>query len=48
MVSEDLDELLLMADRLVVLHHGEVAGVVDPATTDRQQIGRLMLQGAAA
>ena len=47
MVSEDLDELLLMADRLVVLHHGEVAGVVDPATTDRQQIGRLMLQGAA-
>ena len=48
MVSEDLDELLLMADRLVVLHHGEVAGIVDPATTDRQQIGRLMLQGAAA
>jgi general nucleoside transport system ATP-binding protein len=48
MVSEDLDELMLMADRLVVLHHGAVAGIVDPATTDRQQIGRLMLQGAAA
>lgn len=48
MVSEDLDELLLMADRIVVLHDGHVAGVVDPTTTDRQAIGRLMLQGAAA
>lgn len=48
MVSEDLDELMLMADRIVVLHDGHVAGVVDPSTTDRQSIGRLMLQGAAA
>jgi simple sugar transport system ATP-binding protein len=46
MVSEDLDELMLLADRIVVLHHGAVAGIVDPATTDRQEIGRLMLQGA--
>lgn len=48
MVSEDLDELMLMADRIVVLHDGEVAGVVDPAETDRQAIGRLMIAGAAA
>ena len=48
MVSEDLDELMALADRIVVLHDGEVAGVVDPATHDRQAIGRLMLQGAAA
>jgi ABC-type uncharacterized transport system ATPase subunit len=47
MVSEDLDELMLMADRIVVLHGGEVAGVVDPRTTDRQSIGRLMITGAA-
>ena len=46
MVSEDLDELLLLADRIVVLHDGEVAGVVDPSEADRQEIGRLMLQGA--
>ena len=45
MVSEDLDELMAMADRIVVLHDGEVAGVVDPGDTDRQAIGRLMLQG---
>ena len=48
MVSEDLDELLGIADRLVVLHDGEIAGIVDAAGADRQQIGRLMLQGAAA
>jgi simple sugar transport system ATP-binding protein len=48
MLSEDLDELMAMADRIVVLHHGHVAGVVDPRTTDRQAIGRLMIQGAAA
>jgi simple sugar transport system ATP-binding protein len=48
MVSEDLDELLLLADRILVLHDGHVAGLVDPADTDRQAIGRLMLQGEAA
>ncbi len=48
MVSEDLDELLALADRILVLHDGHLAGIVDPATTDRQAIGRLMLQGAAA
>lgn len=48
MVSEDLDELMALADRILVLHDGHVAGVVEPSTTDRQAIGRLMLQGAAA
>jgi general nucleoside transport system ATP-binding protein len=48
MVSEDLDELMLLADRIVVVHDGEVAGVVDPHVVTRQDIGRLMLQGAAA
>ncbi|MCC5950985.1 MAG: ABC transporter ATP-binding protein [Acidimicrobiia bacterium] len=48
MVSEDLDELMLLSDRIVVLHDGEVAGVVDPHVATRKDIGRLMLQGAAA
>ena len=47
MVSEDLDELLELSDRIVVLHAGEIAGVVTPSDVDRYQIGRLML-GAAA
>jgi ABC-type uncharacterized transport system ATPase subunit len=45
MVSEDIDELMTVADRILVLHDGEVAGIVRPAETDRQAIGRLMLHG---
>ena len=48
MVSEDLDELFAVADRIMVLHDGHVAGIVDPATTTREDVGRLMLQGAPA
>jgi simple sugar transport system ATP-binding protein len=47
LISEDLDELLELSDRIVVLHGGKVAGVVVPAETDRYEIGRLMLEGAA-
>ncbi|HEU5148913.1 MAG TPA: ATP-binding cassette domain-containing protein [Iamia sp.] len=48
MVSEDLDELMTVADRILVLHDGAVAGIVRPAETDRQAIGRLMLHGPTA
>jgi ABC-type uncharacterized transport system ATPase subunit len=47
MISEDLDELMAMADRIVVLHDGHLTGEVLPADYDRQRIGRLMLGGAA-
>ena len=46
MVSEDLDELMVVADRIVVLHDGMIAGIVDAVGADRQQIGKLMLEGA--
>jgi ABC-type uncharacterized transport system ATPase subunit len=46
MVSEDIDELLTIADRIVVLHDGEVAGIVDASETDRREVGRLMVDGA--
>jgi simple sugar transport system ATP-binding protein len=45
-ISEDLDELALLSDRIAVLHDGELAGICD-AGTDASEIGRLML-GAAA
>ena len=48
LISEDLDELLALSDRIAVLHAGRVAGIVDPAHTDRYEIGRLMLEGAHA
>jgi general nucleoside transport system ATP-binding protein len=46
-VSEDIDELLELSDRIVVLHEGCIAGIVTPAEADRYDIGRLML-GAGA
>jgi ABC-type uncharacterized transport system ATPase subunit len=45
LISEDLDELMELSDRIVVLHAGRIAGIVTPATTDRYEIGRLMLHG---
>jgi ABC-type uncharacterized transport system ATPase subunit len=45
LISEDLDELMELSDRIVVLHAGTVAGVVRPGETDRYEIGRLMLHG---
>jgi general nucleoside transport system ATP-binding protein len=46
-VSEDLDELLALSDRIVVMHNGEIAGIVLPNDTDRYEIGRLMLGSGA-
>jgi simple sugar transport system ATP-binding protein len=47
MVSEDLDELMALADRIVVLHDGHVSGEVVAADFDRQAIGRLMVGGTS-
>ncbi|MGD9752469.1 MAG: ABC transporter ATP-binding protein [Acidimicrobiia bacterium] len=47
-ISEDIDELLALSDRIAVLHEGTIAGIVDPAQADRYVIGRLMLEGSAA
>lgn len=46
-VSEDLDELMSIADRIVVLHNGQVSGQVTPEEFDRRRIGRLMIGHAA-
>jgi general nucleoside transport system ATP-binding protein len=48
LISEDLDELLELSDRLIVMHGGRIAGVVVPKRSDRYEIGRLMLEGKAA
>ncbi|MFI7585905.1 ABC transporter ATP-binding protein [Spongisporangium articulatum] len=45
-VSEDLDELISLCDRIAVMHDGHLAGVVDAEGADRMAIGRLMLGGA--
>lgn len=46
-VSEDLDELIALADRIAVMHDGHVVGVVEAAGADRMSVGRLMLGGVA-
>jgi simple sugar transport system ATP-binding protein len=47
LVSENLDELMELSDRLMVLYRGEVAGILRPAETDIRQIGLLMTRGKA-
>jgi general nucleoside transport system ATP-binding protein len=42
LVSSDLDELMALADRLLVLYRGRVAGELDPARATAEEIGRLM------
>lgn len=47
MVSEDLDELMSMADRIVVMRDGRITGEVSNADFDRQKIGQFMMGDAA-
>jgi len=47
LVSEDLEELFALADRIVVLHAGRVAGTFGPEGYRADAIGRLMTGGAA-
>jgi len=47
MVSEDLDELMSMADRIVVMHDGHISGEVPASAFDRQRLGQLMVEGVA-
>jgi ABC-type uncharacterized transport system ATPase subunit len=42
LISPDLEELMAIADRLVVLFEGRIVGAVRPEQTDTDEIGRLM------
>lgn len=45
LISEDLDELLTVADRVAVLYEGEIMGIVDTGEADVETLG-LMMAGA--
>ena len=45
LISEDLDELRALCDRIFVLHDGEVVGCFPQAKADAVEIGRLMTGG---
>jgi simple sugar transport system ATP-binding protein len=42
LISEELEELMNLSDRIAVMFHGEIMGVVDTAATDIESIGLLM------
>lgn len=42
LISEDMDELFALSDRLVVMHGGRVVGAFKPDETNPYQVGRLM------
>jgi simple sugar transport system ATP-binding protein len=42
LISEDLDELLALSDRLVVLYEGRIVGEVDAREADPDRLGLLM------
>ena len=45
LVSAELEEVTALADRLLVLHNGRIAGEVDPSLTTAEEIGLLMTGG---
>jgi len=47
LISEDLDEILALCDRIAVLYEGRIMGVVDRTTATAEQLG-LLMAGVAA
>lgn len=48
MVSEDLDELLALSDRILVMVEGRIVGAFDARTTSRAEIGEAMIGAGAS
>jgi simple sugar transport system ATP-binding protein len=47
-VGEDLDVLMELSDRILVLCGGEVSGIVDGRTADRNEVGLMMTRKGGA
>ncbi|HRV94749.1 MAG TPA: ABC transporter ATP-binding protein, partial [Anaerolineae bacterium] len=45
LISEDLDELFALSDRLVVMFHGKIVGNFKPQDTTAHEVGLLMTGG---
>src|SRR5262249_52192455 len=48
LISEDLDEVMQLSDRIVVLYEGRIAGTLDSDQADRATIGLMMAGSHAA
>jgi simple sugar transport system ATP-binding protein len=42
LVSLELEEVLSVSDRILVMYEGEIVGELDPKTTTREEIGMYM------
>jgi simple sugar transport system ATP-binding protein len=47
LISEDLDEIRALSDRIVVMYEGALVGELEAATATNEEIGLLMAGGAA-
>ena len=45
LISEDLDEILALADRVAVMYEGRIVGEVDAGTATVEEIGLMMAGG---
>jgi ABC-type uncharacterized transport system ATPase subunit len=46
LISAELEEVMALSDRLLVIHGGRVAGEVDPAVATAAEVGLLMTRGS--
>jgi simple sugar transport system ATP-binding protein len=42
LLSEDLDELMLLSNRIAVIYQGQIMGILDRSQFDKYQLGRMM------
>ncbi|MEA3239358.1 MAG: ABC transporter ATP-binding protein [Candidatus Bipolaricaulota bacterium] len=45
LISMDLDEILMISDRIAVMYAGQIVAIKDPEETNRSELGELMLSG---
>lgn len=48
LISMDLDEVMMLSDRIAVIYSGRIVGIRDPEDTDRRELGELMLSGTSS
>ena len=45
LVSMDLDEIIMLSDRIAVMYGGKIVAIKEPETTTKAELGSLMLGG---